>query len=611
MSTPSVDPAKAAEFDRLIKERDHYKLLSVSRTCTPEELKKSYRKIALRLHPDRNLGMEEDATVLFAKVQAAYDILSDPQERAYYDQYGSRKGPGGFNAGYEEEEYDDSPGARFTPTEQVRDWVKQTEQYQGATPGGEPKFYKVAGEFFKKLDQEERDAHLKFDPLWEPYPSRFGNSKTNYEDDDLAGFYNRWTSFSTRKTFSWFDKYDVRYAEDRRTRRAMDAANNRIRESEKRKFNDAVRAFARFIKKNDPRFKKYAAKVKGFGAASTEKGKKSAKDHSEEDRKRNAEKRTNYEQQAWERISDDELEGYLDSGDEKKKKNKQGEDAAKKDSRNAQPDNQEDNKENVTETEGSSQSFDDDNQELECVVCDKTFTTQKQLVAHERSKKHIKAVEHLREEMLKEGIELGLDKDTNAPKQTPVKDEPESKEEESDEESSDDHYTSHQKSSGFSALLDSDESESDDEPQAKSSGFAALMESDSDDEQPKSSGFEALMDDSDDDDEEPSARQQKVKLDINDLLAEMDNIKVSDSKTASNKESSKPNVNSNTDIKSGQNTPTKPVGKAKQRRLKKKGATGPNSSDRLNCNVCKQEFSNQNQLFQHIRHTGHVSVGNV
>jgi DnaJ family protein A protein 5 len=52
-----------------------------------DRIKKAYRKKALELHPDRNYGNVENATKKFAEVQSAYEILSDPQERAWYDSH--------------------------------------------------------------------------------------------------------------------------------------------------------------------------------------------------------------------------------------------------------------------------------------------------------------------------------------------------------------------------------------------------------------------------------------------------------------------------------------------------------------------------------------------
>lgn len=73
---------------------DYYKALGVSKTATPEEIKKAYRKLALDLHPDRNPD-NATAEAKFKEINEAYGVLSDPQQRASYDRFGMPKMPSG------------------------------------------------------------------------------------------------------------------------------------------------------------------------------------------------------------------------------------------------------------------------------------------------------------------------------------------------------------------------------------------------------------------------------------------------------------------------------------------------------------------------------------
>lgn len=81
-----------------MEKRDYYEVLGVSKTATPEELKKAYRKLAIKYHPDKNPG-DKAAEEKFKEAAEAYDVLSNPEKRQKYDQFGHSMGPQGFGGG--------------------------------------------------------------------------------------------------------------------------------------------------------------------------------------------------------------------------------------------------------------------------------------------------------------------------------------------------------------------------------------------------------------------------------------------------------------------------------------------------------------------------------
>lgn len=87
------------------KKRDYYEVLGVDRGASADDIKKAYRKLAIKYHPDQNPG-DKVAEEKFKEVSEAYEVLSDPSKRQQYDQFGHAAfgagrggGAGGFGGG--------------------------------------------------------------------------------------------------------------------------------------------------------------------------------------------------------------------------------------------------------------------------------------------------------------------------------------------------------------------------------------------------------------------------------------------------------------------------------------------------------------------------------
>lgn len=327
-------------------------------SATAEELnkhriKKAYRKKALELHPDRNYGNVEEATRLFAEIQSAYEVLSDPQERAWYDSHSDAfLGTDGAGDGAQH-----PYNIKLTTAEDVlKVFSKFSPRMEFSdSPSG---FFGGLQEKFSQLASEEQQACQ-----WEGqdevhYPS-FGCSGDQFETV-VRPFYAAWAGFSTRKSFAWRDAYRYSEAPDRRVRRMMEKENRRLRDEGIRQFNDAVRSLVAFVKKRDPRCKANAQNE----AQRQEALRSSVAAQAARSRAINQAKMKEHVVPEW--------------------------------ARSEQPLSDEESSESEIES-------------FECVACNKDFKSQKQLEAHERSKKHLKAVKQLCREMQFENEELNLD----------------------------------------------------------------------------------------------------------------------------------------------------------------------------------------------------------
>ena len=341
---------------------DYYDLLGVDRQATEDEIKKAYRRKALELHPDRNYGNVENATKVFAEVQSAYEVLSDPQERAWYDSHRDVLLRGDQGGQETTEEY--SYNIRMTTADEVLKFMMKFNSRMEFTdsPSG---FYGGLQDLFGKLAREEEIACQWEDAEPVDYPE-FGHKVDSYEDV-VRPFYASWNGFATRKSYSWKDFYRLSDAPDRRIRRLMERDNKRHREEAIQEYNDAVRSLIAFVRKRDPRY--------------------------QENQKSEAERQKILRdaaaaQKARSRAARQARLAEMDR-------------VAVPDWAKSRPINEHDG--------GFSSEDESEEHEFECVVCNKSFKSEAQYEAHEKSKKHNKLVKQLKKDMEDEDQDLDLD----------------------------------------------------------------------------------------------------------------------------------------------------------------------------------------------------------
>ena len=129
--------------------QDYYEILGVPKTAEEREIKKAYKRLAMKFHPDRNQG-DKEAEAKFKEIKEAYEVLTDAQKRAAYDQYGHAAfeqggmGGGGFGGGGAVQGHNDNTKCKAAAHQGVRpaacdlcraDKAGRAHQGEGGQPG--------------------------------------------------------------------------------------------------------------------------------------------------------------------------------------------------------------------------------------------------------------------------------------------------------------------------------------------------------------------------------------------------------------------------------------------------------------------------------------------
>nr|XP_013008338.2 dnaJ homolog subfamily C member 21 [Cavia porcellus] len=320
---------------------------------------------------DKNMDNVAEAAEQFKLIQAAYDVLSDPQERAWYDNHREALLKGGLDGEYQDDSLDLLH--YFTVT-----------CYSGY--GDDEKgFYSVYRNVFEMIAREELESALEDDI--EDFPT-FGDSQSDY-DTVVHPFYAYWQSFCTQKNFAWKEEYDTRQASNRWEKRAMEKENKKIRDKARKEKNELVRQLVAFIRKRDKRVQAHRKLVEEQNA---EKARK-AEEMRRRQKLKQAKLAEQYKEQSWMTMANMEKElQEMEAQYEKEFGDGSDENEVEEhELKHGQDDKDNDEAEDV--------EFYDD---LYCPACDKSFKTEKAIKNHEKSKKHREMVALLKQQLEEE-----------------------------------------------------------------------------------------------------------------------------------------------------------------------------------------------------------------
>lgn len=318
----------------------HYEVLGVGRDASDDDIKKAYRKLALKWHPDKNLESPDEAKEQFQLVQQAWEILSDPHERAWYDNHREAILKGGIEEDYKDDSINLFPYFSLSCFKGYGD--------------DEKGFYTVYRNIFEQLTAE--DAEFTKDSESNEEIPGFGDSQSSYEDV-VGDFYAYWQSYSTKRSYAWLDPYDIREIRNRRILRLAEKENKKVRDKARRERNEQVRNLVAFVRKRDKRVQVYAAKLAERARENFRKAEERRKAHLLE-RQKLLRDQTESE---WSKFSN--MEAEL-KNIEANLTAEFGTDDRKIATKNSNPD------------------------AFYCIACDKIFQTHKAFTNHENSKKH-------------------------------------------------------------------------------------------------------------------------------------------------------------------------------------------------------------------------------
>ncbi|CAG9764390.1 unnamed protein product [Ceutorhynchus assimilis] len=528
----------------------HYEVLGISREADDSEIKSAYRKLALKWHPDKNLDDPDNAKEQFQVVQQAYEVLSDKQERAWYDAHRDQilRGP---SSEFENESLD--VFQYFTTT----CFKGYTDDDKGFYAVYRNVFDQIAKEDIEYMDEKEEFCEI---------PS-FGNSES--DNENVKAFYDYWMSYSTKKSYSWLDPYDIREAKGcRRVVKLTDRENKKSRLKARKERNEEVRNLVAFVRKRDRRVQAFKKEME----AKTLENRKKQEQLSKQKRLERKQMHASEKQADW--LKFDNVKSELEEIEK-----------------------------HLAQEFGESYSEDEEEENfnnLYCVACNKIFKNPKAFENHEVSKRHKENIEKLKQSMLEEE-----DVDSNTTEDLDEYNELEEKEENLEDIIDEN-----------GALLSNEESIGNDEENLPEVSEKKSSDNDIDSDEEESTSTKKLK------------KKKKNVLDIpQNHNEDFDIAKVSDDDdfdfgTSKSKKKKSKKVKSKTNNKNDLEETTneiseevaiashmKPKKSAKKEKKVNKKELDPQDLNEIDlshcCVTCKGNFLSKNKLFDHLKKTGH------
>ncbi|XP_028318550.1 dnaJ homolog subfamily C member 21 [Gouania willdenowi] len=551
--------------------RCHYEVLGVKRDATDDELKKTYRKLALKWHPDKNLDNSDEAEEQFKLIQAAYDVLSDPQERAWYDNHRDALLKGGLSGDYEDDSIDLLQ--YFTVT-----------CYSGYGDDEEG-FYTVYRTLFESIVKEEMEHSKVKDEEEEEFPP-FGESQSDY-DTIVHVFYGYWQSYCTRKNFAWKEEYDTRQASNRWEKRAMEKENKKSREKARKERNDLVRQLVAFVRKRDRRVQAHRKLVE---EQNTEKLKK-VKEQRLQQKLKQAKLAEDYKEQSWAAMS--ELEKELQQMEAQY--GQEFGDASESEEEELDVEKASEDMELPDIDDATIDDYDD----LYCPACDKSFKSEKAMKNHEKSKKHREMVALLRQQLEEEDDLLGLNVE--------AKEGSENEEEDDDEdEKPKQKLSKKQKRKKKQQKVFPQSTQEEEEDHEEPTSASCHEEKENEEPTPASRHKEK-------ENEEPtpaSCHEEKENEEPTQASCQQKEEEKEDEAPDRTQDTPEPDKQDHLPAKEMKSSgkPKAKKGGGKEKTNIKTGDQHPEKEVNLCCVTCSNEFSTRNKLFDHLKSSGHATA---